>query len=223
MELKNTFMIYNSCVQIDFSVSNYKWMLKPKKEVIMVNSMSGVSFGSIGAMDKVSQEQLYSPGAYSMPELGMQQPPPYKKKGGFIGFLSKLVLTAAVVGGGAVAANKFIPQIKNAKLLKDLPAEGAKKMDKVYGRIKQFGEWVEKTVVGLFTKKPKVDEAKAGVDDAAKAGADDAAKATNTAKPADAPKPAESPKAEAPKAEPPKATEAPKAENKSEPKLIPNS
>lgn len=77
----------------------------------MINSVSRVAFGSsIGAMDKVTQEQMYSPGKYAQPDMGLDLPDPYhhhhEKKGSFLGFLGKLVLTAVVVGAGAIGIRK---------------------------------------------------------------------------------------------------------------------
>lgn len=73
----------------------------------MVNSVSSVpqTNNQVRAMDKVSQEQLYAPGMYAVEEL--MEPPHYREKhGSFLGFLGKLVLTAAVIGGGAALLRK---------------------------------------------------------------------------------------------------------------------
>lgn len=115
----------------------------------MLNSVSGVSFGSrYSAMDKVSPEQLNSYGTYSMPDMAPAHSPK-KKKGGFLGFLGKLILTAAVVGGALVGARKFLPAVKNAST--EL-AEGAKLTfgKKLSYYTAKSGDAVEKAVVGGY-------------------------------------------------------------------------
>ena len=112
----------------------------------MLNSVSGVSFGTrYNAMDKVSPEQLNSYGTYSMPDIAPAHSP-RKKKGGFFGFLGKLILTAAVVGGALVGARKFLPAVKNAST--EL-AEGTKLTvgKKLSYYTAKAGDWVEKAAV----------------------------------------------------------------------------
>lgn len=117
----------------------------------MVSSVSGVPQNSkIGAMDKVSQAQIYSPGAYSMPQV-MQRPVYRREKGGFGRFLGKVVLTAAAVFGGAVLARKNIKSIKNIDL-------ASKEGGKIKRFIAKLGDDVMSAAKKLFKKAPKAAE-----------------------------------------------------------------
>lgn len=133
----------------------------------MVSSVSSVGspYGNnqVHAMDKVSQEQLYSPGMYTSQEL--MEPPVYReKKGGFISFLGKLVLTAAIVGGGAVAARKLIPALtkEHFDITGGLPKESS-----IQGKAKYYlakvADWIEEHTVGLI-KKMKEGKAEEGAE-----------------------------------------------------------
>ena len=119
----------------------------------MINSVSGVSFGNkVGAMDKLSSEQLQTPGMYASPDANLPQMPAPRKKGGFFRFLGKLIIAAVVVGGALVGARKTI--LKGSKL----PAElvDAKPMEKAKAYIAKAGDWVEQTVkLGLSKFKSK--------------------------------------------------------------------
>ena len=118
----------------------------------MVKSVSNISFKSaIGAMDKVSKEQLYNPGLYSIQEIMDPTPPPYKEKGGFLGFLGRLVLTAAIVLGVPLLARKKLNMIKDIPL--DIkPAKEAKIGEKIKFSIAKFGDWVDKTIYQKIAK-----------------------------------------------------------------------
>ena len=118
----------------------------------MVQPVSNVSFKSaIGAMDKVSKEQLYSPGSYAMQEILNPTPPPYKEKGGFMGFLGRLVLTAAIVLGVPLLARKNIKAIRDISL--DIkPTKEAKIVEKIKYRIAQLGEWANKNIYQKIAK-----------------------------------------------------------------------
>ncbi|MFA7658645.1 MAG: hypothetical protein WCY19_04365 [Candidatus Gastranaerophilaceae bacterium] len=120
----------------------------------MINSIPSVSFGTIGAMDKVSSEQLQAPGMYSNPDAGMPTMGEPRRKGGFFRFLGKLILTAVVIGGAAVGARKWINPIKGVDLAEKIE-EGAKLSfgKKVSRTIAQFADWIEKTVTKPFNKK----------------------------------------------------------------------
>lgn len=78
----------------------------------MVTSVSGVTQQNnqpIRAMDKITPEQLAHPGYYVVsPVKGLYEvpEPSYKKKGGFLKFLGKVILTAVVVGGAAMGIRK---------------------------------------------------------------------------------------------------------------------
>lgn len=91
----------------------------------MVNSISNVPFG-VGAMDKISQEQLASPGYYTMsPQRGLQEMPypAYKEKRSFLGFLTNIAVKAILIGGAAIGIRKGL--MNEYKVLEKLP-EGAK-------------------------------------------------------------------------------------------------
>ena len=120
----------------------------------MTNSISSVSsVNHARAMDKVTKEQMYDPGLYAMRNL-LDPPPPYKKEGGFFSFLGKLIVTAGIVCGGAVAARKLIPALKKETLdvTKDIAKE-AKFVDKAKYYIAKFADKIEnvaKTFVAKF-------------------------------------------------------------------------
>lgn len=74
----------------------------------MVQAVSSVPSPSpAGAMDKVTQEQLYQPGLYAMEELGLTHHH-HKKKGGFLRFLGKVLLTAIIVCGATIGVKKVL-------------------------------------------------------------------------------------------------------------------
>lgn len=117
----------------------------------MVNSVSGVSNNQNitpsaatrpGVMDKVSQAQLYSPGAYSTQSLLGPLPAQRKKKGSFLGFVGGLVFKAAIVCAALVGARKFLPVLKDANLGKELK-EGAKFLDKVKHYTAKSADYIE--------------------------------------------------------------------------------
>lgn len=75
----------------------------------MINAVTNAPLnGQVRAMDKVSKEQLYSPGLYTMPELMELEHHHHEKQGSFLGFLGKLILTAAVIGAGAITIRKTL-------------------------------------------------------------------------------------------------------------------
>ena len=134
----------------------------------MVNSVSAVQIQpqvqnmpqeKIGAMDKITQEQLAHPGYYVVsPIKGLYEvpEPEYKKKGGFFKFLGKLLLTAVVVGGVSIGIRKSV--FKNYN-----PKEVADKGEKFKN---WFVKWTDKLydgITGIFKKtgeKVKTDDAK---------------------------------------------------------------
>lgn len=62
------------------------------------------------AMDKLTPEQIAHPGYYVVsPVKGLYEvpEPEYKRKGGFLRFLGKVILTAVVVGAGAIGVRKL--------------------------------------------------------------------------------------------------------------------
>lgn len=127
----------------------------------MVNSVSGVApqNNQVRAMDKVSQEQLYAPGMYAMEEL--MEPPAYReKRGSFLGFLGKLVLTAAVVGGGAAL-------LRNHALKDfDITAKPTKISEYAKKWTAQLGDFVNEKIVAklknIFSKKTEGGETPKG-------------------------------------------------------------
>lgn len=78
----------------------------------MVNAVSASqpqAQNKVGAMDKLTQEQLAHPGYYAVsPIKGLYEVPEhsYKKKGGFFAFLGRVILTALVIGGAAIGIRK---------------------------------------------------------------------------------------------------------------------
>ncbi len=123
----------------------------------MVSPASGVNFGVAGAMDRVSQEQLYSPGLYALPQVMADIQPPHRKKdGGFLGFIGKLILLTAAVGGGAVALRKTA--LKNITVLEKMP-EGSKKLAVAKNYVAKFADWVETSTKKLIPHKKTVSEA----------------------------------------------------------------
>ena len=116
----------------------------------MINSIPSVSFGT-GPMDKVTQEQIYNPGLYAQPVYAMQEPS--RKKGGFFSFLGKLILIAAVIGGGAVAARKFIKPMKKEALdvTNDITSE-ASLGSKIKYHTAKAADYIEEKSVNLYEK-----------------------------------------------------------------------
>ncbi len=118
----------------------------------MVNAVSNVSANNnLKATDKVSQEKLYSPGAYSMNPIYQTQAYGYKKKGSFLGFLFKIGLTAAAIGGVAAFARK-------RPSFKDFPVDA--KPEKLVEQAKYYfaklGDFVNKKVIDkIIDKLPK--------------------------------------------------------------------
>lgn len=79
----------------------------------MVTSVSGVAQQNnqpIKAMDKLTSEQIAHPGYYVVsPVKGLYEvpEPEYKRKGGFLRFLGKVILTAAIVGAAAIGIRRL--------------------------------------------------------------------------------------------------------------------
>ena len=127
---------------------------------------SGVPAQNIRAMDRVSQEQLYSPGAYTIQEIMAFSEPPRKKQS-FLGFLTKLVVGAAVIGGMAIGARKYIPALSKTSIdvAKGLETD-AKLLDKVKYYFAKYTDKLDEITVTKLSKwikerskdKPKVDE-----------------------------------------------------------------
>ena len=120
----------------------------------VINSVSTVSFKGVGVMDKVSQEQLYNPGLYALPELLNPPPPVYKKRGGFLNFLAKVLFMAVVAGGIAIGIRKVL--MNDYKVVEKLADKAtsvekiknsfAKYTDKLYDNtVVRFADWVDKT------------------------------------------------------------------------------
>lgn len=79
----------------------------------MVTSVSAVapqSNPNVRAMDKLTAEQIAHPGYYVVsPVKGLYEvpEPEYKRKGGFLRFLGKVILTAAIVGAAAIGIRRL--------------------------------------------------------------------------------------------------------------------
>lgn len=102
----------------------------------MVNSVSNMSSMGQTQFSGASQpEQYYSANQYEMQTASYPQ-----KKHTVLGFLGKLILTAAVIGGGSIAARKFIPAIKDYKVIEKM-ADDAKPMEKIKNT---FVKWTDK-------------------------------------------------------------------------------
>lgn len=132
----------------------------------MVNSISNVPFG-VGAMDKVSQEQLASPGYYTMsPQRGLQEMPypVYKEKRSFLSFLGNIAVKAILIGGAAIGIRKGL--MNEYKVLDKLP-EGAKFGAKFKNTFAKYTDKLYDATVGKIitmikkskTEAPKTPEA----------------------------------------------------------------
>lgn len=129
----------------------------------MINAVSSATPSTIHAMDKVSKEQLYSPGAYALQELLASEapPPPRRQSGGFLSFLAKVAFGVVALGAVAVGLRRYIPAIKNVDLTKDL-AKDCKFMEKVNYDIAKSAEWIKNHTVGLINSIRKDKKAEAG-------------------------------------------------------------
>ena len=129
----------------------------------MVSAISGSSPTSTShAMDKITQEQLYEPGAYTVKEL--LGPPLVDERvsskkstndGGFLGFLCKTALLAGAVCLLTGLARVHTDFSKVSVKLEDKPVS-------LLGQIKYYmallGDKVDKTIVNLFQKSEKAAE-----------------------------------------------------------------
>lgn len=119
-----------------------------------VSSAAGVNYQP-NAMDVVTKEQLYSPGLYASPDT-FESSQPKKKKSGFLGFIAKVAIAAAVVGGGAaIARTHWLGEVNIAKGAEGDPSLTGKA--KYY--IAKLGEWVNTKVAGIAEKFKKKDPA----------------------------------------------------------------
>lgn len=149
----------------------------------MVSSVSSVNNVSpspnptqgqpVRAMDKVSQEQIYSPGIYSMQELMATERPPYREKHGFLKFLFKVAVATVVVGGAAAFGRKHIGTFKNI----DLDVKPEKFGEKIKYQIARFGEFVNEKVIAKISNKWQEVKPKSKVTKAEEAAKDAAPKA----------------------------------------------
>lgn len=123
----------------------------------MVSSVSGVT--QANNIPTTSREQLYSPGAYTLNT--MDPPHRHKKHGGFLGFLVKTAVAAAIIGGVAARISTHS--------LKDFNVSGkAEKgfMNNVKYYTKKLGDLVNNKVItkvkGIFKKSEKTEPPKSG-------------------------------------------------------------
>lgn len=86
-----------------------------------MSSISPVSFAqaqaqaqNISAMDKVPQEKLYLPGAYTIPPELLRVPRQEKQSGGFFSFVGKLLLATTALAATAIVIRKKT-SMKNIK------------------------------------------------------------------------------------------------------------
>lgn len=110
----------------------------------MVSSVSAsTNVNQIHATDKVSQEQLSNPGLYSGPQIIVVDQP-QRKRTTFLGFLTKLAFTAAVIGGVACLGKRKLSSLQEA-LANGKPEKGIGKKVKYY--IAKLGDWVDEKIV----------------------------------------------------------------------------
>lgn len=118
----------------------------------------------IGVLDKLSQDQLNSPGAYSKnysppsPIMPSQYSSPYpqtqyynKEDGGFLGFLGKVIILAVVISIGSILARRYVPSLNKINVKEELTKD-AKSMEKIKYDFAKFADWLEKNTIGLFKK-----------------------------------------------------------------------
>lgn len=115
----------------------------------MVNAISSVpstNSSNVRAMDKVSQEQLYSPGLYNVNEL-LEPPHRHREQGSFLGFLFKVALATAIVGGVAAFARKKTS-------FADFSLENPKGLvRRIKVKFAQFGDFVNNKILSKIFKK----------------------------------------------------------------------
>lgn len=125
----------------------------------MVNSISASQApaqNKVGAMDKLTQEQLAHPGYYVVsPVKGLYEVPEhsYKKKGGFFAFLGKIIITALVIGGAAIGIRKGL--MKNYQVQETL-GEKAKFGAKVKNTFAKYTDTIYDATIGKL--KTKIDD-----------------------------------------------------------------
>lgn len=114
----------------------------------MIRSVSNVPFGSKpGVMDKVSQEQLNSPGEYSKKE---PMPSQNRQRGGFLSFLVKAVLAAAVIVTGLILTRRYaLSKVDVSRELSDTAKTG----ERIKYDLAKAADWLEKHTIGLFRRK----------------------------------------------------------------------
>lgn len=118
------------------------------------SAMPSVTSFKASALDKVSSEQLSSPGKYSQSDLYAPALFPEKKKGSFLGFLAKTVVTLLVLGGAIVGGRKML--MKDYVIAEKAP-EGFGKQAKHY--FAKTADWINNKifspVLNIFKKKDK--------------------------------------------------------------------
>lgn len=111
----------------------------------------------VGAMDKLTQEQLAHPGYYAVsPIKGLYEVPEhsYKKKGGFFSFLGKIILTALVIGGAAIGIRKGL--MKDFVVQEGKLPEGTKFGAKVKNTFAKYTDTLYDATIGKL--KTKIDD-----------------------------------------------------------------
>lgn len=125
----------------------------------MVNSISSSQApaqNKVGAMDKLTQEQLAHPGYYAVsPIKGLYEVPEhsYKKKGGFFAFLGKIIITGLVIGGAAIGIRKGLMKdyvVQEGKM------ESAKFGEKMKNSFAKYTDMLYDTTLGKL--KTKIDD-----------------------------------------------------------------
>ena len=115
----------------------------------MVDSISPVIVTPVGAAQAyavpVNREQ-YSPSGYVMMDTYARPYP--EKKHSVLGFIGKLILAAAVVGGSAALARKHLNCIKEV----DVKAEHKKITEKLASLTARTGDFVNDKIVAPVVK-----------------------------------------------------------------------
>lgn len=122
----------------------------------MVESVSNtLPNPKINVMDKVSQEQLQSPGAHSYSRNDYLPSPVFPEErrsgSGFWGFLGKVILWVAVIGAASIALRRYVPALKKVEIAQK-PQADAKAWDTIKYDFARFADWVKRYSIDLVRK-----------------------------------------------------------------------
>lgn len=122
----------------------------------MVESVSNhLPSPKVGVMDKVSQEKLQNPGAYSRDYYPTPIFPEERRqdRGSFLGFIGKLILGVVIVGAAAVGLRRYVPAFNKIDVKQEL-VKDAKSWEKIKYDFARFADWIERNTISRFKKKP---------------------------------------------------------------------